>query len=100
MPSDRLSEVGIQTDVPEIDRVLHVPRLVETEAHAHRLDRLGGNARVLRHLIQEISRRQLQQEKRNQRNAEQQWECLQQPPQYVGAHGGYQFWRGLTNTRS
>ena len=84
----RLPEVEMEDDVPEIDRVLDVPRLVEAEAHAHRLDRLGGNARVLRHLIEEISRRELQQEKRHQRDAEQQRDRLQQPPQHVGAHGG------------
>ena len=87
MARERLAEVEVQDDVLQVEAVLHVPRLVEAEPHAHRLDRLGGDAGILRHLVQEVAGRELQQEKRDERDAEQQRDRLQQAPQDVGAHG-------------
>ena len=83
---ERLAEVEVQQDVLEIEAVLDVPRLVEAEAPPHGLDRLGGDGRVLGHLVEEVARRQLQQQERQQRDAEQQRNDLQQAPQNVGAH--------------
>ena len=54
----------------EIQAVLDVPRPVEAEVPAHRLDGRRRDGRVLRHLIEEVARRELQQHESQRRDPE------------------------------
>ena len=70
---ERLAEVEVEEDVLEVERVLDVPRLVEAEAVAHRLDASPAEiGRVLRHLVEEVAGRELEQQEGERRDPEQQ----------------------------
>jgi hypothetical protein len=83
----------MQEDVLEIEPVLDVPGPVEAESTAHRIDRLGGDAWVLRHLVQKITGRQLEQQEGQCRDSEQERDDLEQSPRDVRPHVA---WTGRT----
>ena len=78
--------VEVQRDVLEIQPVLDIPRLIEPEALPHGRDRVWRNRRVLRHLVEEIARRELQEQERQHRDADQERQRLQHPAEHVGSH--------------
>ena len=70
MARERLAEVEVQQDVPEIQAVLDVPRRSRPKFRAHRLDGRGRDGGVLRHLVQEVAGGELQQDEGQRRNPE------------------------------
>jgi hypothetical protein len=75
----RFPEIEVKREISEVEQVLPVPRLVQTEAMPHRFQRGCVDARVLTHERDEVARRQLHQQKRQRRNAEQYRDALKQP---------------------